>query len=91
MVDLTRVFSNLAKGAPMRLLCFLILIIVLAALVVFAMQNQESVSPQFLNWNITCSLSLLVGIVYLAGMVSGWTVLAFLKRSFRRVTVRDGK
>ena len=72
----------------MQLLCFLILVIVVAAFVVFAMQNQESVAPQFLAWSTTCSLSLLVGIVYLVGMVSGWTVLSFLKRSFRRVTER---
>jgi putative membrane protein len=91
MVDPTRVFSNLANGAPMRFLCLLILIIVLAAFAVFAWQNQKSVTTQFLNWSTTCSLSVLLGIVYLVGMVSGWTVVAFLKRSFRRVTDRDVK
>jgi len=89
MFDPTRVFSNLANGAPMRLFCLLILIIVVAAFVVFAVQNQGSVAPQFLDWSISCSLSLLLGIVYLVGMLSGWTVLAFLKRSFRRATDRD--
>ncbi len=72
----------------MRLICFLILLIVVAALVVFAVQNNEDVTLQYLDRSVSCPMSLLIAVVYLLGMVSGWTILGFLKRSFRRVAER---
>jgi len=81
----SRVFT---KGEPMRVLCFLILLLVLAAFAIFAVQNQESITLQYFDRSATCSLALLVGVVYLVGMVSGWTVFTFLTRSFRRMTER---
>jgi hypothetical protein len=33
-------------------------------------------------------MSLIIAVVYLLGMVSGWTVVGFLKRSIKRVTER---
>jgi uncharacterized membrane protein YciS (DUF1049 family) len=71
-----------------RFLCFLILLIVVAAVVVFAVQNNEGVTIQYLDRSVSCPMSLLIAVVYLLGMVSGWTVVGFLKRSFRRVTER---
>ena len=72
----------------MRFVYFLILLIVLAAVVVFAVQNNETVTLQYLDRSVTSSLPLLIAVVYLLGMVSGWTVIGFLKRSLRRVTER---
>ena len=72
----------------MRLICFLILLIVVAALVVFAVQNNEDVTLKYLDRSVSCPMSLLIAVVYLSGMVSGWTIVGFLKRSFRRVTER---
>ncbi len=73
----------------MRFLCLVILILVLAALLIFALQNKEDVTVQYLDQVVSCPLALLIGCVYLLGMVSGWTVVGFLKRSFRRVAVRQ--
>jgi putative membrane protein len=72
----------------MRVICLIILLIVLAAVVVFAVQNNETVTLQYLDRSVTSSLPLLIAIVYMLGMVSGWTVIGFLKRSLRRVTER---
>jgi uncharacterized integral membrane protein len=72
----------------MRLVYFLILLIVLAALILFAVQNNETVTLQYLNQTISCSLPVLIVVVYVLGMVSGWTVVGFLKRSIQRVTER---
>jgi lipopolysaccharide assembly protein A len=72
----------------MRVICLIILLIVLATVVVFAVQNNETVTLQYLDRSVTSSLPLLIAIVYLLGMVSGWTVIGFLKRSLRRVTER---
>jgi uncharacterized membrane protein YciS (DUF1049 family) len=70
----------------MRLICWLILLLVLAAAVVFAVQNNETVVLQYLDRSVSCTLPLLIAIVYLLGMVSGWTVLGLLRRSLWRAT-----
>ena len=72
----------------MRFVYFLILLIVVTAVVIFAVQNNQSVTLQYFDRSITSSLPLLIAAVYLLGMVSGWTVVGFLKRSLRRVTER---
>jgi uncharacterized membrane protein YciS (DUF1049 family) len=72
----------------MRLVCFLLLMIVLAAVVLFALQNNETVTLRYLDRSLTSSLPVLIGVVYLLGMVSGWTVVGFLNRSLKRVTER---
>jgi hypothetical protein len=33
-------------------------------------------------------MAVLIGVVYFLGMVSGWTVVGFLKRTLQRVTER---
>jgi lipopolysaccharide assembly protein A len=72
----------------MRVFCFLILLIVVAAVVVFAVQNNDDVTIHYLDRSISSPMSLLIGVVYVLGMVSGWTVVGFLRRSFRRMTER---
>jgi lipopolysaccharide assembly protein A len=75
----------------MRLVYSVILLIVLAAVVVFAVQNNEAITLRYLDQSVSTTLTLLIAVVYLLGMVSGWTVVGFLKRSLRRVTERRGQ
>ena len=70
----------------LRLIYFLILLFFLAAIGVFALQNQEAITLQYLGRSVSCPLSLLIAIVYVLGMVSGWTVVGLIQRSLRRVT-----
>jgi uncharacterized membrane protein YciS (DUF1049 family) len=72
----------------MRAFYFLVLLAILAAVGLFAWQNDDTVTLRFLDWNLSTRLSLLIGVVYLLGMLSGWTVLGFVKRSVQRVTQR---
>jgi len=72
----------------MRMFYFLILLFLLAAIGVFALQNREVVTLQYLDQSVACPLSLLIAVVYLLGMVSGWTVVGFVRRSVRRVAER---
>ena len=72
----------------MRFVYLLLLLIVVAAVAVFALQNYESVTLRYFDRRVTTSLPLLIAVVYLLGMVSGWTVVGFLKRSLHRVTER---
>jgi uncharacterized integral membrane protein len=74
----------------MRVVYFLILLILFGATGVFALQNRETITLQYLDRSLACPLALLIGIVYVLGMVSGWTVVGFLHRSLRRVSERPG-
>jgi uncharacterized integral membrane protein len=70
----------------MRYVQGFLLLIFLGAVAIFALQNRELVVLQFLNWSLRVPLALEVVAVYLLGMVSGWTVVAFVRRSIHRVT-----
>jgi len=69
----------------MRVVYFLILLLVLGAIGLFALQNHEVITLKYLNWSISCPISLLVVIAYLLGMASGWTVLGIVRLSLRGV------
>ena len=75
----------------MRAICFLFLILLATAVGVFAYQNNYdvSVTVPFVSHSPEVSFPLLVGGAYLLGMLSGWTVVGMLKRSWQRVTEPD--
>ena len=50
--DRARTFSIFVKGVPMRVVYLVLLLIVLAAVVVFVTQNNETVTLQFLDRSI---------------------------------------
>jgi putative membrane protein len=72
----------------MRFIQAAILLVFLAVVGMFAIQNTQSLTVQFLNWGLTSSVALLAVGIYFLGMLSGWTVVAFMSRSIRRVTER---
>ena len=57
-----------------------------AAVILFVIQNNASVSIQFLNQELVAPLAGVVAGAYVLGMLSGWTVLGLLRRSVHRVT-----
>ena len=75
----------------MRVLCFVFLILFAAVIGVLVYQNNHavSVSVPFMKRTPEVSFPLLVGGSYLLGMLSGWTIVGMLKRSWRRVTEPD--
>jgi putative membrane protein len=73
----------------MRLFYLLVLLAIVITLAIFAVQNDETVTLHFFKWSVASPMSLLIGCVYLLGMLSGWTVVGFLKRSLQRVTDRS--
>jgi uncharacterized integral membrane protein len=65
-----------------------ILLLFLAAVLLFAAQDTQTVTVQFLGWGMPSPLALLVIGVYVLGMLSGATVVGLLSRLLRRVTRR---
>jgi hypothetical protein len=69
----------------MRLVCFLFLLAFAGAAGLLAYENQRDVQLNFFNHSLTVGVPVLVGLTYLAGMLSGWTVVGMLRRSMYRV------
>jgi uncharacterized integral membrane protein len=72
----------------MRFVYFLFLLLILAAIAVFVVQNNENVNLTYLQWSATLPMAVLVGAAYVLGMLSGWTVVGFMRRSFEQATTR---
>ena len=70
----------------MRLISLVILIAAVVAVVLFAMENTAEVTVHFWDYRYTTTLAKLAGAAYLLGMISGWTVIGVLRRSWTRVT-----
>jgi putative membrane protein len=66
----------------------ILLLVFLGALGIFAVQNTNTITVHFLTWGVTAPLALVSVAVYLLGMLTGWTVVAFVSRSLRKVTER---
>ena len=72
----------------------LLLLVLLAVIGVFAWLNREAVpinyyDQTFTQANISRPMYEIIGAAYVLGMVSGWTVVGFLKRSVQRVTEQE--
>jgi uncharacterized integral membrane protein len=72
----------------MRGLYLLILLVLLGATTIFALQNQGTVTLRYLDRSVSSPLSLLIAIVYFVGMLTGWTVIGVVRRSIRRISER---
>ncbi len=69
----------------MRVIYFLFLLAFGGAAALLAYENQQQVTLTFFNKSLSTSIPILVGLTYLAGMLSGWTVVGMLRRSLNRV------
>jgi lipopolysaccharide assembly protein A len=72
----------------MRFIQAVIFLVLLGVIIIFAVQNSQIVTVQFLNWSVSSPIALMSVGVYLLGMLSGWTVVGFMGRSVRRVAER---
>jgi uncharacterized integral membrane protein len=70
----------------MRLIQGLIFLTFLGLLGLFAVQNTEVITVNFGTWRHSGPVALLAIAVYILGMLSGWTIVAFVSRSLRRVS-----
>ena len=69
-----------------RFFSFVVLVILLGAIGIFAFYNFGTVDVRFLQWGMTVPLAAVVGAAYVLGMLSGWSVVGIFRRSWNRVT-----
>jgi uncharacterized integral membrane protein len=58
-----------------------IVVVFVAALIIFVFQNTQSVGISFLALSVTLPLAVLVFVVYVLGALSGGSLYALLRRS----------
>ena len=78
----------------MRYLWFLIFLIFVAIIGVFAFENSDPVAINYLDQSLSVQsihlpMSVLIGGIYVLGMLTGWTVVGFLKQTVQHVTERQ--
>ena len=69
----------------MRYIQAVIFLVFLAAIGLFALQNRDVITVSFLTWNLSQPVALVSVAIYFLGMLSGWTVVAFVRGSVRRI------
>jgi uncharacterized integral membrane protein len=68
----------------MRWVYLAIIILFVAATLIFAFQNLETVTISFFRMNLSLPLALLTVVVYLLGAATGGSLFALLRRSYSR-------
>ena len=69
----------------MRFVYIALLVVFAAVIVVFSLQNAETVTVSFLTWSARVPQFVVVIGAYLLGMASGGTVVGFVRHSVRGV------
>jgi putative membrane protein len=70
------------KEAPMRWIYLAVIILFVAATIIFALQNFEVVTMSFLGLNARVPLAVLAAVAYLLGAATGGSLFALLRRSY---------
>jgi uncharacterized integral membrane protein len=75
----------------MRFIQAVVFLAFLGAVGLFAVQNTEPITVTFWTWKTTGPVALLAIAAYVLGMLSGWTVVSFVRRSLRKVSERPAE
>ncbi|HSW02410.1 MAG TPA: LapA family protein [Sedimentisphaerales bacterium] len=67
----------------MRYIYMILIVLFTAVVLIFTIQNSASVTLSFLSAKATLSVSVLVILVYLLGMLTGGSVLMFVRSLFK--------
>ena len=85
-VETPTTVTLLHRGVAMRFIQAVIFLVFLVAIGIFAVQNRDVITVNFLTWNLSQPVAIVTVAVYILGMLSGWTVLTFARGTFRRAT-----
>jgi uncharacterized integral membrane protein len=72
----------------MRVIQGILFLAFLGVVGLFAIQNTRSATVDFWTWEVTAPVAIVVVAVYFLGMLSGWAVVSFVRRSLRRIGER---
>lgn len=69
----------------MRYIQTIIVLVFLIANGLFAVQNRDVITVRFLTWSLSETLAFVSVVVYFLGMLSDWTVVAYVRGSYRQI------
>jgi putative membrane protein len=67
----------------MRWVYLTLIVVLAAATLIFIIQNRDLVTISFLGFSIRAPLAILIAAVYVVGAVTGGSLFALLRRSYR--------
>ena len=68
-------------GAAMRWVYLIIVVVFVAALVIFGIQNLQTATMSFLGFSVSAPLVVVAVIVYVLGAITGGSLYALLRKS----------
>jgi lipopolysaccharide assembly protein A len=68
-----------------RVIYLILIILFVAAAIVFAVQNHESVTISFLDYSATAPIAVVAAGMYVLGALTGGALFALLRHSMRRL------
>jgi uncharacterized integral membrane protein len=68
----------------MRVLNFVIFLILVGVIVVFAFQNMQGVTVTFLEFSLAAPMAAVVITVYVLGMLTGSTLIGAIRKSWEK-------
>ena len=69
----------------------IIIVVFLAAIVIFGFQNRAMVTMSFLGFGLRAPLAVLAAIVYVLGAITGGSLYALLRKSVRESRLRAAR
>ena len=67
----------------MRWLYLTVIILLAAATLLFVLENRNVVTTSFLGFSVRAPLAILIAVVYVIGAVTGSSLFALLRRSYK--------
>ena len=67
----------------MRWVYLAIVVVFLAAIIIFVVQNRELVTMSFLGFGVRAPLAIVAAVVYVLGAINGGSLYALLRKSVR--------
>jgi lipopolysaccharide assembly protein A len=67
----------------MRWVHLTVIILLAAAILLFVLQNRDVVTMSFLGFSVRAPLAILIAVVYAIGAVTGGSLFALLRRSYK--------
>ena len=67
----------------MRWVYLTVIILLVAATLLFVLQNRDVVTISFLGFSVRAPLAILTAVVYVIGAVTGGSLFALLRRSYK--------
>jgi lipopolysaccharide assembly protein A len=67
----------------MRWVYLILIVLLAAATLIFIIQNRDLVTMSFLGFSIRAPIAILIAAVYVVGAVTGGSLFALLRRSYR--------